>query len=92
MGWQKNAKQTWGEAKSYFVKLYKIKEKFNEERANRTGGYENANRLASRTCSKYATVSNNASSKPPTTITTDQMSPTNQQTMIKYTNILESEH
>ena len=39
-GWENKtpANQIWGEAKSYFVKLYKMKEKFNEERATRTGG------------------------------------------------------
>ena len=55
------------------------------------GGYESANRLASRTGSTYATVSSNILSKPTTNITTDQMSPTKQQNMIEYTNILESE-
>ena len=55
------------------------------------GGYESANGLASRTHSTDVTIISNASSKPPTNITTNQMSPTNQQTMIEYTNSLESE-
>ena len=37
------------------------------------------------------TVSSNTSFKPPTNITTDQISPTNQQNMIEYTNSLESQ-
>ena len=92
-GWENKtpANQTWREAKSYFVKIYKIKEKSNEKCATRTGGYESANSLASRTRSKYATISSNTSSKPPTNINTGQMYPTNQQTMIEYTNSLESE-
>ena len=92
-GWENNppANQTLGEAKSYFLKIFKIKEKFNEERANRTGGYESSNNLASRTKSAEVTVVSNASSKPPTKITTDQMSPSDQQTMIEYTNSLELE-
>ena len=77
--------------KLYFVKIYKRKEKFNKEHATRTGGYEIANSLASRTRSADLTEVSNASSKPPTNITTNQMSPSNQQTMIKYTNSLESE-
>ena len=67
-----------GGGKSYFVKLYKSKEKFKEERATHTGGYESTNSLTSRTCSTDATVSSNTLSKPPTNITTDQMYPTNQ--------------
>ena len=92
-GWENKttANQTWGEAKSYFVKLYKSKEKFNEERATRNREYESVNSLASRTGSTDATVISNASSKPPTKITTNQMPPTNQQTMIDYTNSLKSE-
>ena len=73
-GWENKtpANQTWGEVKLYFVKLYKSKKKFNEERATHTGGYKSANSLASHTRSTYATVSSNASSKPPTNMTTNQ--------------------
>ena len=67
--------QTWGEAKSYFVKIYKSKEKFNEEPATCTGGYESANSLASYTRSAIhhsdATVVINTSYKTPTNIITD---------------------
>ena len=90
MGKQKPANQTWGEAKLYFIKLYKSKEKFNEERATHTGGYESVNILASRTRSADANVVSNASSKPPTNITINQMSLSDQQTIIEYNNILES--
>ena len=75
----------------YFVKLYKSKEKLNEEHATRTEGYESANSLASRTRSVDATVVINGYSKPPTNITTNQIPPSYQQTMIEYTNSLESE-
>ena len=85
------ANQTWGKAKSYFIKLYKIKEKFNEERSTCAGGYNSANSLAYRTHSKDAAIVSNASSKPSPNITADQMSPSDQQTMIEYTNSLESE-
>ena len=54
-------------------------------------GYKSAKSLASRTQSADATVVSNASSKPPTNITTNQMPPSDQQTMIKYTNSLGSE-
>ena len=56
-----------------------------------TRGYESANSPDSRTRSADVTVVSNASSKPPTNITTNQMSPSDQQTMIEYTNSLESE-
>ena len=55
------------------------------------GRYESANSLASSTHSTDTTVSSNVSSKPPTNITNDQMSPTNQKNSIEYTNRLESE-
>ena len=55
------------------------------------GGYESANSPDSRTRSADVTVVSNASSKPPTNITTNQMPPSDQQTMIEYTNSLESE-
>ena len=92
-GWENKtpANQTWGEAKLYFIKIYKSKKKFNKERATRTGGYESANSLASGTHNTYVTVVSNKSSKPPTNITNEKMSPSDQQTMIEYTNSLESE-
>ena len=92
-GWENKtpANQTWREAKSYFVKIYKIKEKSNEKCATRTGGYESANILASRTRSADANVVSNASSKPPTNITINQMSLSDQQTIIEYINSLELE-
>ena len=58
---------------------------------NPHGGYKSANILASRTFSEDVTVVSNVSSKPLTSITTNQMTPSDQQTMIKYTNSPESE-
>ena len=71
-----SADKSWDSAKSHFVTLYKSKEKFNAECEACTGGYDSANAFIS------------AGSLGVSSLGT--LSPTDHQTILEYTNSLES--
>ena len=78
-----SAEKTWDAAKTHFVTIYKSKEKFNAERAARSGGFESA--------SSFSDCSSRASNKPPQIPPniSSSLSTVDHQSLLEYTNSLE---
>ena len=75
--------KTWETAKTHFVTIYKSKEKFNAERAARSGGYESA--------SSFFGSGSHTSNNPPHVPhnVTSTLSTADQHSLLEYTNSLE---
>ena len=84
------ADKTWANAKTYFVTHYKSKKKYDEERETRAGGFESANSISQRSRATTTASTVDRGERPPSSIITSRMSTADQQTMIEYTNSLES--
>ncbi len=51
--WETAVDKSWAAAQAYFIKLYKKKKTFTEQRANRRGGYDSANSVADQSVSNH---------------------------------------